>query len=339
MIAETFSTHSLPASQQLEAWRNWYGAIFEATSDASQDEGFVAANSNWSLNGFTLSRVSSPPTGIARTRHPLRRNHVDHWAFTDSKRTTSEIEVRDRALEVPPGVPFLLSLGEEMHIHRRQQDERVQLLLARDGFQAIAPLLDGARGMALNTSQGVLLADYILLLERNLPNLTPEEGSRLPSAIQAMVGACLAPSVDRLVTAGRQIDLTLMERVRRAVRRNLRSPSLGPDRLCREAATSRSQLYRLLEGEGGVARYIQRRRLSESFAILCDITNNFSIAAIAETLCFVDASNFSRAFRREFGMSPSEVRAASLVGLAPAATSMVPAGSEAHSFADYLRAF
>ena len=130
-----------------------------------------------------------------------------------------------------------------------------------------------------------------------------------------------------------------MERVRRAVRSNLRSPLLGPDRLCREAATSRSQLYRLLEGEGGVARYILRRRLSESFAILCDTTNNFSIAAIAETLCFADASNFSRAFRREFGMSPSEVRTASLVGLAPEATTKVPPGSEAHSFADCLRAF
>ena len=339
MIAETFSTHSLPVSQQLEAWRNWYGPIFEATSAGSQDEGFAAANSNWKLNGFTFSRVSSPPTCIDRTKYLLRRNHVDHWAFTLSKRTTSDVEVRDRALEVPPGVPFLLSLGEEMHIGRRQQDERVQLLLARDSFQAIAPLLDATRGMALSTSQGRLLADYILLLERNLPNLTPEDGSRLPSAIQAMVGACLAPSVDRLAVAGRQIDLTLMERVRRAVRKNLRSPLLGPDRLCREAATSRSQLYRLLEGEGGVARYIQRRRLSESFAILCDTSNNFSIAAIAETLCFADASNFSRAFRREFGISPSEVRTASLVGLPPAATSKVPAGSETHSFADCLRAF
>jgi AraC-like DNA-binding protein len=339
MIAETFSTYSLPASQQLEAWRNWYGAIFEATSAGSQDEGFAAANSNWNLNGFTFCQVSSPPTCIDRTRHLLRRNHVDHWAFTISKRTTSDIEVRDRSLKVPPGVPFLLSLGEEMHIGRRQQDERVQLLLARDSFQAIAPLLDATLGVALDASQGRLLADYILLLERNLPKLTPEDGSRLPSAIQAMVGACLAPSVDRLAAAGRQVDLTLMERVRRAVRRNLRSPLLGPDRLCREAATSRSQLYRLLEGEGGVARYIQRRRLSESFAILCDTTNNFSIAAIAETLCFADASNFSRAFRREFGMSPSEVRTASLVGLVPAATAKIVAGSETRSFADCLRAF
>ena len=71
MIAETFSTYSLLASQQLEAWRNWYGAIFEATSAGSQGEGFAAANSNWNLNGFTFSRVSSPPTGIAQDETPV----------------------------------------------------------------------------------------------------------------------------------------------------------------------------------------------------------------------------------------------------------------------------
>jgi hypothetical protein len=43
-----------------------------------------------------------------------------------------------------------------------------------------------------------------------------------------------------------------MDRVK-AVRRDLRSSSLGPDKLWREAAISRSQLHRVLEGEGGVA--------------------------------------------------------------------------------------
>ena len=124
------------------------------------------------------------------------------------------------------------------------------------------------------TPEGHLLADYMILLERNIPNLPASDGPKLARAIQAMVSACLAPSADRLAEASSHIDLTLMERVRQAVRRNLRSPSLGPDKLCREAATSRSQLYRLLESEGGVAHYIQRRRLSESFSMLCDPSSN-----------------------------------------------------------------
>jgi AraC-like DNA-binding protein len=74
---------------------------------------------------------------------------------------------------------------------------------------------------------------------------------------------------------------------------------------------SRSKLYRLMETEGGVARYIQRQRLLEAYTLLSDRSVNRTITAIAEELCFADTSGFSRAFRREFGASPRDVRATS----------------------------
>jgi AraC-like DNA-binding protein len=61
------------------------------------------------------------------------------------------------------------------------------------------------------------------------------------------------------------------------------------------------------------------------------------IGAVAESLCFADASNFSRAFRREFGMSPSDVRAVALAGLAPGAASRDLPGSEVGGFSNCLR--
>ena len=82
--------------------------------------------------------------------------------------------------------------------------------------------------------------------------------------------------------------------------------------LCRQLGTSRSQLYRLMEGAGGVTHYIKRQRLFEGYAALCDTSNTRPIAAIAEELCFADRSAFTRAFRHEFGTRPSDVRAASL---------------------------
>ena len=78
---------------------------------------------------------------------------------------------------------------------------------------------------------------------------------------------------------------------------------------------SRSQLYRLLEGEGGVIRYIQRHRLRAIHAALSDPANEKPIAAIAESCGFYEASTFSRIFRREFGATPSDVRAASRAGI------------------------
>jgi AraC-like DNA-binding protein len=338
MLAESFVTHALPKSQQLGAWRAWYDTIFDVTPALTAEEGFTATNSTWTIPGMTLSSVASPANTVNRTKSVIRHNAVDHWVITLSKRSVSDVETRGQSLEAAPGTPFIISLADEVAIRRREQDERMQILLARDSFETIAPLLDTARGLALTSPAARMLADYLLLLEKNLPDLPPEDAARLKNAVQAMLAACLAPTPDGVAIAKDQIHLTLMERVRQAVRRNLRSPSLGPDRLCREAATSRSQLYRLLESEGGVASYIQRRRLSEAFSMLCDVANSRSIGKVAELLCFADASTFSRAFRREFGMSPSDVRAISSSGMPPAPTPKRPAGSDIpRTFSDCLR--
>lgn len=222
--------------------------------------------------------------------------------------------MQDRPLAVAAGTPVVLSLGDEIRVSHHEYDDRVQLFLSRDRFDRIGHILDAVKAEYLPAPQGDFLSDYMRLLERNLPTLEPSDVDRLPGAVEAMIAACLAPSADRAATARRQIDFTMMERVRKAVRENLFSPSLGPKRLCRDAAMSRSQLYRVLGNEGGVAHYIRRRRLSESFSILCDASNAYPIAKVAEMLCFADPSSFSRAFRQEFGLTPREVRAASLAG-------------------------
>ena len=335
MTPAMLATHSLPVSEQFEAWRAWYAAVFDMSPRQPEAEGFRARTSAWTMDGFGFSRVATPPISLARTKTLVRHNPVDHWCISVSKKSATTLEAGEDVLEAAPGVPFILSLGEETHMERAQ--DRIQLYLTRDDFQAIAPLLDGARDRALDSPEGHLLADYMILLERNIPHLPASDGPKLARAIQAMVGACLAPSADRLAEASNHIDLTLMERVRQAVARNLRSPSLSPEKLCREAATSRSQLYRLLEPEGGVAHYILRRRLSESFSLLCDASSNLPIGKVAEMLCFADGSSFSRAFRREFGMSPSDVRAGAVGGSPPMAPPKNVAGPGLHSFSECLR--
>lgn len=316
MLTTRFETRDLPKGDQFESWRDWYRGVFDTTTDVTVSAGFEAANSNWTIGGLTVSEVASPPVADTRSRPFVRRNPIDHWVMTLSNSSASEVTTRDRRLRVPAGVPFLLSLGEEMSIRREVGESRMQFLLSRDAFASSEPLLDAAVGMPLGGPRGALLADFLRMVKASLPTLSDEEASRVKGAVQAMLEACLASSdCCALERAEQPIAATLMQRVRKAVARHLYSPSLGMTNLCREAATSRSQLYRLLKDQGGVAQYIQRRRLSESFAILCDTSHNYSIGRIAEMLCFADASGFSRAFRREFGITPKEVRLAALGGL------------------------
>lgn len=338
MTPVKFATHSLAPRDQLEAWRGWFHSVFDVIPRQSADRGFAAESQTWAIDGLALSRVLAPPIRAARTKVLIRRNPVDHWVITRGHRVTTTLGTDNTSLQAPAGMPFILSLGDEF-VSERNTDERLHLYLARDTFREIAPLLDAARGMVLNTPLGSLLGDYIAMLERHFSDLAADDQRRLTSAISAMVGACVLPSSDRMAVASGQIDLGRLERVRRAVRKHLRSPALAANTLCRLVGTSRSQLYRLLEGEGGVARYIQRQRLLDAYAALSEVSNVKAIAAIAEELCFADASTFSRAFRQEFGMSPSDVRGAARVGLAPVAMPKDRIGAENRSLRDCLRAF
>jgi AraC-like DNA-binding protein len=219
-------------------------------------------------------------------------------------------------LSVPAGVPFVLSLGD-FCASERDLDSRLQLHIARDKFNTIGPVLDAARGQTVSTPVGGMLAEYIRLLERQLPNLTDQDALNLPQAIAAMVAACVAPSADRLITARGQISVTLKDKARRYILQNLRSDKLGPDTLCRELGMSRSSLYRLLQAEGGLARYIQHLRLSEGLTQLSDPSNKKPIATLADELGLTDPSSFSRTFRRRFGISPTDARDAAQAGLTP----------------------
>ena len=233
-------------------------------------------------------------------------------------------------------MPFLWSLGQEF-THERTDMARIQLLLARDAFGDIAPALDAALGSALNTPLGLLLGDYMAALERHVKELTEADLPRLRDAVAAIVGAAVAPSVERVAVARCQIDLGRMERVRQVVRRHLRTPTLRPATLCRLVGMSLSNLYRLLEAKGGIAQYIQRQRLLEAHSLLGNPHNGQSITSLAEELCFADVSSFSRAFRREFGYSPSDARPTAISGL-PVIPPRRPLLGEL-GFADLLRGF
>lgn len=333
MIPATFATQPLQVSQQFDAWRTWYAPAFDIRPLQPSPKGFRAKTTAWMFGGFGFGAISTPPISLTRSKTSVRRDSVDHWCIDLAKSSTTHLKVCDTVRSIPPGVPSIFSLGDETY--RERGGSRILLYLTRDRFQAIAPVLDVAQGTSMDTPQGRLLADYMLLLERHVQHVPTVDAPKLARAVEAMLAACLAPSPDAVVNARSHINLTLMERVRQAVRRNLHSPSLGPDKLCREAATSRSQLYRLLEREGGVANYIQRRRLSESFSILSDTSNSFSIGKVAEMLCFADGSSFSRAFRREFGTSPSEVRAGS--GLPTETTKRHIEDPVAHCFTERMR--
>jgi AraC-like DNA-binding protein len=338
MTPETFATQSLRPRDQLAAWGEWYHPIFDVVAKHPADDAFPAEIHLWKLGALAMSRTSAPPVNVVRTKGHLRRDPIDHWVISYCARGAHSAITAGASLEVPARVPFLWSLGQEF-LHERTHVDRLQFFMPRDAFRDIAPLLDAALGSALDTPLGHLLGDYMMALEGHLPTVTAADLPRLASAVGAMVAAAVAPSAERVAVARWQIDLGRRERVRQAVRRHLRTPTFGPTVLCRLVGMSRSNLYRLFEDAGGVARYIQRQRLIEAHSVLSNPATAKTISVIAEDLCFADASSFSRTFKREFGNSPSEVRSAAMAGLPLSPMTQGPVLSDGADFGALLRGF
>jgi AraC-like DNA-binding protein len=328
-----FATQNLRPRDQLQAWQEWFAPVFDISPMEQAGDGFSAKNIVWSLGDISISRVLAPSVHVKRAKANLAKAPIDHWVLTYCRQGATQVQTPKGEFDAAGGVPFLWSFGEQFESKRTRVD-RTQILISREAFHDLAPLLDGARGAALEKPWGGLLGDYILAVERWLPFMKESDAPRLTAAVRNMVAACIAPSAEHRVLAREEIDHGLLARVRRIVQAQLQSPQLQPALLCRMLGISRSQLYRLFERTGGVARYIQRQRLLRICALLSDPANQLPIAAIAVDFCFEDASSFSRAFRQEFGCSPSDVRSAAKVGIPLIATRRSEMEAEVVRFAD-----
>ncbi len=153
-----------------------------------------------------------------------------------------------------------------------------------------------------------LLVDHLLSVARQISHPVQEAAPALAQMIASTVSACvgaLLPSEPK-----HRSDTISMDRVKAYLDAHLGSPELGPADICRALAILRPTLYRMFAGLGGVAAYIQNRRLAQAYALLADPTSPHARARDVGRVCgFVSAPHFHRCFREAFWVTPSDVRA------------------------------
>ncbi len=89
------------------------------------------------------------------------------------------------------------------------------------GRQALSTLL---RAKSTISALADYSPDYLLSLERRLPQMRVDELGSVADATRALVAACLAPTSDRVAEAQSIIRSTVLDRARQAIQSNLLSP-------------------------------------------------------------------------------------------------------------------
>lgn len=104
------------------------------------------------------------------------------------------------------------------------------------------------------------------------------------------------------------IDKNFLERLDRVIEDHISDTEFGVDKLREELEVTKVQLYKKLDVLTGLTPrdYIRQKRLSKASLLIRNKELNFS--EIAYSVGFSAPSNFNRAFKSFFGVSPSEYR-------------------------------
>lgn len=303
-----FSTAELPPEEQFDGWRASHSAIFHLDeAGARSAPGFAGHHKVWDLGNLVFSQVSTEGLRFAGLAGHHRREPLDHWLFTLPLSGRSVTFAESTQIHGEAGVVQMVSLGRPFEGHVSNCEVLMLFVprdLCRDGIQT----LDSVSFSRFEGGMGQVLADYMISLASRLPTLDESDLPELLDVTRAMLLACAAPSSRRLEEADNSIAYLQRERARRYIQAHLKDPALDSQKLLQNLGLSRSRLYRLFEASDGVVHYIQRRRLAAAHYALADPMDDRRILEIAECYCFGDAAQFSRAFRREFGYSPTDVR-------------------------------
>jgi len=332
-----FKGDDLPALQARDRLRERFSANFDLLLP---EEGPIrvdgAEHLGLMLGGMVLLLRKMYVHDIARSPGLIRSSQLDHYILTvplEQRGPTYHILGDGRALEQHVGESLLLDMAQPMRAHIESGTD-LTLFIARDALDELLPRHLDLHGVKLTGAVATLLADQLRTVAREGTGLRSPEAQLLARGTLHLVAASLAPKSDSLALARPQIEHLLARRIGSYIDSHLADPDLSVEQLCGAFGLSRSSLYRLFERVGGVAAFIRVRRLAKAHVLLAGAEERIHLKRLADDFGFRSAAQFRRAFREQFGYSPSEAKS-QISPLAQRAHTLLP---EAQRFAGWLRA-
>lgn len=327
-----FSTGGLQSDQQFAVWRDEMNSLIEVSlpDGVRPGDGYRAEMNLFNLGNMVLSSEKFDAMDYELSTAAMRRGNVDHWVLSLNKCGFAKTRVDDFVSNNVPGRLTSRALTRPFK-GSASAVEMMFVYLPRDLFPELAATLDALSSSPIDDGLSRLLADFLLLMEKRLPDLSDEEMAAAGAAVQMMISTCLAPTKDKLFSAREQLELTMRQRIRSYVRHNVRSSRLSPTDICRKFRISRSQLYRIFDGDGGVAQEIRHQRLMAAHSALSNVNDRRPVYDVAQEFGFTSGDEFGRSFRKEFGYSPTEARTFS----GPRTPCCIQTG--ANSFGDWMQ--
>lgn len=314
VVRTTFTTHGVDAKGQLLAWRERVGHVVDVPPVKAQlADGFHGQIDKYVAGDivFTDSRTDALTLerSVARVSADTRRDYVFHLFAEGGVGNVSGTPTKRSARNSTCGL-IAFDLDQPFRVER-PACHVLTLFAPKAVVDTAFPGADSIHGRIVEQSSPLtqLVFDHAAALSRHLPRMNVAQAKgELDAAVQLLIAAFRKQA--RLTGEARAaVQVAVLGQVRRYIEANLHHPELSPSGVVDALQLKRATIYRWFEHEGGLGAYIRNRRLREAAGELVRFPN-IQVIDIAYGLGFKSASDFTRAFRRAYGMSPQDARAA-----------------------------
>ncbi|MGW3728386.1 helix-turn-helix transcriptional regulator [Streptomyces sp. NPDC000851] len=244
-----------------------------------------------SVDGASAARTADGPSHDA-DQVRLWLVHSGAWALGSKRNTVEHTVVAGR---------FLLRHAARMHHFALPPHTRAQCIVLP---AAPFSLLLGGREVAghADAAEVRLLVAHANMVEEALPDLSP---AGVQAARDTLVELATAVTHHGFDDVNTHLAPALAQSAKNLAEQRLADADLSPAMLARELNVSVRTLQRAFAAGGeSVTAYIRERRLELARQAL--LASRLAVSEIAAHWQFADSSHFSRAFKRRYGLTPTE---------------------------------
>lgn len=311
----SFDGAEVPVGERRARWEALIGAYDVCLPDGVAEADFSVASESWLLGELVVTRGRLSPVELRRSADRVAADGRDTFTFGLVTRGHLAGDFDGRACELRPGQVCVIDFARPWRAATAPADF-ILMAVPRASIAGMAPRAGDLHGRLLDGAPARILAEHFAALVRHLPQASLEDAP----VIQRTTLRMIAESLESLAP-GEPAEPGPMEgrvafRVRRHVEARLASGDLSPATICQAVGVSRPTLYRAFQTTGGIAKYIQRRRLEAVHILLSDPAETRSLAELALAYGFSSHAHFTTAFRRRFGYTPRDARGGSASGSA-----------------------
>jgi AraC-like DNA-binding protein len=309
----SFSTDELPEKHRAALWREHYGqVVFKVEIDPAKERPFEARAISRILPGLHLLQSAFSTARVARTKRFIADGN-DEFALIINRTGEATVSARGRELSLASGDAVLLSCDEIATFHRACLGEAISLRVPRQILSSLVSDIDNGVMRPIQRRSGVLrlLTSYAAaLIDENVLDM-PYLRHTVVNHIHDLMALTLGATRDAAEAAtDGGLRAVRLAAAKTHIIQNSARQELSVGAVASHLGVTPRYLQRLFEADGMTfSEFLLGQRLTQAYRMLRNAQfSGRAVSSIAYDVGFGDLSHFNRCFRRQYGMTPSDIR-------------------------------